>query len=79
MAKGPQKNKINKSQGNMTPSEDSYHSVAITRYSNTTKVGENDIKHNFIKMIESIKEEINKSLKEIYKKIKQVEVLKWVK
>ena len=63
----------------MTPSEDSYHSVAITRYSNTTKVGENDIKHNFIKMIESIKEEINKSLKEIYKKIKQVEVLKWVK
>jgi hypothetical protein len=36
-------------------------------YPNTTETQENDLKPNFINMIETFKEEMNKSLKEMQK------------
>jgi hypothetical protein len=76
MTKGSRKNTNNKSQGNMTPSEHSYPIIASPRYPNSTEAQENDCKSNLIKMIESFKYEINKSLKEIQENaIKQVKKL----
>ena len=69
MAKGPQKNTINKSQGNMAPSEHSYPTTPSPGYPNTTKTQENDLKSNLIKMIEAFKEESNKYLNEIQENI----------
>jgi hypothetical protein len=65
MAKVPQKNTINKSQGNMTPSEYSYLTTASTANPNTTKAQENDFKSSLIKMTGVFKEKMNKSHKEI--------------
>ena len=60
----------------MTPSEHSYPTTACPGYSNTTKTQENDLKSNLIKMIKAFKEEINKSLKEIWEnKIKQINIV----
>ena len=74
MFKGPQKNTINKSQGNIKPSKHSYPTTASPGYPNKTKAQVNDLKSNHIKMIETFKEEMNKSLKEIQENtIKQVE------
>ena len=65
IAKGPQKDTINKGHSHMTPLEHTYMSVVSPGYPNTTKAQENDLKSNLIKMIEAFKEEMNKSLKEI--------------
>jgi hypothetical protein len=46
MAKGPSKNTINKSQGNMIPSKHSYPTTASPEYYNTTKAPENDLQSN---------------------------------
>jgi hypothetical protein len=54
MAKGQLRNTINKSQGNMTPSEHSCSTTASLGYANTTKAQER-----------GFKEEMNNSLKEI--------------
>lgn len=54
MAKGPQKNTINKSKGNMT---------ASPGYSNTSKPQEKDPNSNLMELIEAFKEEMDTSLK----------------
>jgi predicted double-glycine peptidase len=57
----------------MTSSEHSYPTTTSPGYPNTTEAQENDLKSNLIKMIEAIKEEINKSLEKIQENtIKQV-------
>lgn len=65
MAKGHQKNTINKSQVKMTPPKNSYTNTASPSYTNITKTQENDIKSNIIKMIKCFKKEMNMSLKEM--------------
>ena len=77
MAKGPQKNTINKSQDSLTTSEHSYPTTASPGYSNKTKTQENSLKYKPVKMDESYTEEMNKSLKEKQENaIKQIEVFK---
>jgi hypothetical protein len=56
MAKGQHKNKMNKNQGNMAPTEPSCHITASPGYSNTTEAQENDLKSNFMTTIEAFKE-----------------------
>lgn len=65
MLKGQHKNTIKKSQGNMAPPEHSYTTTASPGYPNTTEAEENDVKANLIKIIETFKEEMNKSRNEI--------------
>jgi hypothetical protein len=49
----------------MVPSEQSYPSIASPAYTNTAETQENDLKSTLAKMIETFKEEINKSLTKI--------------
>ena len=59
----------------MTPPKHSY--PGRLGYPNTTKTQENVLKYNLIKWIEVLKEEMNKSLKEIQENmIKQIEFFK---
>jgi BMFP domain-containing protein YqiC len=61
----------------MRPSEFSYSTTASPGYPNINKAQENDLKSNLIKMIETFKGEMNKSLKEIWENAtKQVEAFK---
>lgn len=63
------------SQGNVTPSEQNYSTSANSRceYHNTIDAQENYLKYNIIKMVDTLKEEMNKSIKETEEnKIKQV-------
>ena len=47
----------------MSPSEISHSTRTSLEYSNIVKGQENDLKNNFVKMIEMFKEEISKSPK----------------
>jgi hypothetical protein len=68
---------INKSQGNMAPPEPSYPATTNPEYPNETEAQEVDLKFSLIRMIETFKEDINKSLKKVQENIsKQVEALK---
>jgi hypothetical protein len=58
MAKGPQKNTIDKSQGNRTPSA-YYPTSGRPGYPNTSRAQEHDLKSNFIRKIEAFKEEMS--------------------
>ena len=58
----------------MIPSDHRYPFTDNPGYPNTTRAQENDLKSNLIKMIETFKEETNKSLKDI-----QENVIKMVK
>jgi hypothetical protein len=49
----------------MTPPKHSYWNTASPVYLNTTETQEYDLKSNPIKIIGAVKEEMNKSLKEI--------------
>lgn len=49
--------------------ESNYPNAASPEYPNTSESKVNDPKSNYMKMIEAFKEEINKSLNEIYKNI----------
>ena len=60
MTKGQCKNTVNNSQGNMAPSETIYPITASPEYSNTAETEENDLKINHMKMIEGLKEKMNK-------------------
>lgn len=73
MTTGLFKNIVNKSKGNMPPPKHRYPKNASPVYHNTTVTQENDIKYNIIKMIEVIKEKINRSLKEI-----EEHIIKWI-
>lgn len=68
MAKSPQKNTINKSLGNVTPSEHRYPTTANSGYPNTTKEQGNDLKSTLVKMTEAFKRKCIYPLK-IYRKI----------
>jgi len=66
----------------MSTSEDSYtpSTTVSPGYPNTREAQENDFKSNLTKMIQSFKEEINKSFKEIQENtIRKVQVFKWKK
>ena len=52
----------------MPPPEPSYPTTASPGYSNTAEAQENDLKLNFLKAREALKEEMNKSFKEIKEK-----------
>ena len=65
MSKGQFKNIINKSQRSMAAPESSQLTTASSGYSNAAEIQVNDLKTNFIKIGEVLKEEINTSLKEI--------------
>lgn len=58
------KNTIN-NYDNMEPPKPSYPTIASSKYSNTAKAQENNIRSNLVKMIEALKEEMNKYLLEI--------------
>ena len=49
----------------MPPPEPSYPTAANSECSSTVEAQENQLKTNFMKMIEVFKEDMNKSLKEI--------------
>lgn len=55
-------------QGNILPQEPSYPTTGRPEYCNTTEAQEKDLKRNFMKMIDILKEGVNKSLKEIVEK-----------
>ena len=56
MPRGQYENTINNSQDNMAPPELSYPTTASPGYSNIAEAQENDLKTNFMKMIEVLKE-----------------------
>lgn len=58
------KNIISNSHDNMSPPEPSYSTRAGFDYSNVPESQQKDLKTNCMKMIESLKNEMNKSLKE---------------
>jgi hypothetical protein len=55
--KGQHKNKINNNYGNMTPSKPSYPPTTYFGYLNETEAQEEDLKSNYINMIEAFKRE----------------------
>lgn len=65
MVKGQCKNIINKSQGNVASSEPSSLTTSSSGYPNTPEEHDNNLEFHLMKMIETYKEEINKSLIEI--------------
>ena len=67
MTRGQLKN-INNIQGNIAQPESSCRTTASPGYSNTAEAQENDLKLNFLKAREALKEEMNKSFKEIKEK-----------
>lgn len=71
MPRGQHKNIINNSQDNMAPPEPSYSTTASSEHSDTVEAQENNLKINFMKRMEVLKEEINKLPKEIQEKNKQ--------
>jgi len=64
VTRGQHRNIINQSQGTVAPPEPSDPATASPGCFNTAEAQENDLKYNFMTMVESFKEEINKSLKE---------------
>lgn len=67
MSRLEHKNTINSRHGNMSLPEPGYPTIAGSEYSNINKAQENDLNTNYMKMLEALKEEINKSVKEIQK------------
>lgn len=56
----------------MTHSKHSYPTAENPPNPNTTKAQENDLESKLIKMMKAVKEETNKSLKEIQLKVKEI-------
>jgi hypothetical protein len=65
MARGKHKNISNRNQCHLAPSEPSSLTTAITGYPNTPEKQDSDLKSHLMKMLEGLKEETHKSLKEI--------------
>jgi hypothetical protein len=53
MAKGQKKNRVNKNQSFMAPSEPNYPTLASTGYPKTAEAQENEHQSNLTKMIEA--------------------------
>lgn len=64
---------INNSQGNISQPEPSYSTTAGFKYFNTAEAQGKDPKTNLMKVIEVLKEEINKSLTESQENTKKLE------
>lgn len=64
MPKEQLKSTFNRTQRNMAPPDPSYPAITNPEYPNETEAKEEDQKSSLIEMIEAIKEDINKSLKE---------------
>ena len=60
MPKGQHKNSIRKTQNNMSPPEPSHLTTALSEHSNIPEAQGKDLKTNFMKMIEVLKEKTNK-------------------
>lgn len=68
------KNTVNNVQGNMSPPKPSQPITARLEYFNTPETQESNAKTNFITIIDVLKDEINKSCKEVEgKKLKNKE------
>ena len=67
------KNTINSSQDTVSPLVPSNPATESLEYSNMAKAQEKDLKIPFMNMIQVLREEISKSLKEIYKNKETVE------
>jgi phosphate uptake regulator len=77
MMKDKCKNIINRSQHNLAPLDTSSPTTASSRYPNTVEEPDSDLKSHLMKMIETLKEDINNSLKKTQENtVKQVETLK---
>ena len=63
MAKGKQKNHINRNQGHMATSKPSSPTTPISRYPNTLEKQELDLKSYLIMLIEGFKKDLNKFIK----------------
>lgn len=61
MVKSQCKNTVKNKKGNMVPLEPSYPTISRPDYSNAAKAQENNLRNNFMKMIEAHKEEILKN------------------
>lgn len=66
MPRGHYKDEINNIYGNMSPPELSYFTIAGHEYSNVVVDQRKDLKANYMKMVDALKEEMNKSHKAIY-------------
>ena len=77
MVRGKLKIINNRSQYTLTPSESSSPTKASHGHPNTPEKHDADLKYHFMKIIETFKEDIHNSLKEIQETtVKQVEALK---
>jgi gas vesicle protein len=77
MARGKYKNLSNRNQDYLASSEPSSPTTASSRYLNTLKKQDSDLKSNLMIMIEDFKKAISNYLKEIQENTsKQVEALK---
>ena len=63
MSKCQCKNTINKIKGNMAPQKTGYPRTVRPEQPNTSKAQENNLKTNFVKIIEVLKEEMKKKLR----------------
>ena len=66
MPKGQYWNTMNKTQGNMAPPEPRYPATTSPGFPNEPEAQDKDLKITFLNMIEALKEEISKFLKEFY-------------
>lgn len=76
------RSKINNSQANMFPQKSSKPTTASPKNCNISEVQDKDHKIVYINMIEDLKEELSKSIKEIYENShtpKQTNKKKWKK
>lgn len=71
MYRNQYKNKSNNSQGNISTVASSYPMIVGHKYCNIAEAHVKDLKTNYIKMIEVLKEEKNKSLNEIQEKMRK--------
>ena len=70
-------NTVKKSQDKVATPDHRYAPTVSPRYPKDTKANEDDLQSNIIKQIETIKEDLNKSLKEVQENtFKQLEAFK---
>ena len=69
------KNTLNTTKNNTTPTKTSDSTTARLEHPNIDEAEENDLKNNFRRMFEALKEEMKNSLKEMEKKTNK----KWKK
>lgn len=65
MGRQQYKNTFNSIKSNMAPTESSSSTTERPEHPNSDEAEENNLKNNFMKMIEALKEEMKISLKEI--------------